>query len=257
MFGEPGHWTLEQGRELWRLRAGTSERFVLEQDGLTVAAAASFHADHHPTRRWAYIEVAEGSRRRGVATRAASELRQRAPEIGLRCKAEVGSAGEAFALSIGLEPLMCTRTLRVTGVPASPAVCSVEVVAASDAGHDVVDAWRRYYENGHRWDPTGSMPRSYWRETLGGPDDLVSTVELDGTIRGIAILGGAGDWAGGTVERDDPDAPAIVDPLIVAALQSCPVLEVEYDDWMVELVDVLARLHVEERDRSVILADPL
>ncbi len=198
------------------------------------------------------------ARQRGIGTFAIRELRRALPEHArLRVKCEVDSSGERFAAENGLIELQRTQSVVLNREPSQTGgmVDDVWATAASDAGDEVVDAWRRFYVDGHRWDPPALQPLAFWRSVLGGPDDTVFVWPSAPPYRGLAILGPDGSWAGGAVDRDDPDALRIADALLrsVAGRR----LEVELDGWMVEVAAALDGLATLVIDEAVILGDPL
>ena len=255
-FGAAPHWSIDQGRRAWRIAEDTAPAFAGTKDGRVVAAAGSFLLQLHPTRHWAFVEVVESERREGIGSTMLRELRRRLPDTAtLRCKAQVDSPGYRFAQRSGLEVLMATRTIRVERQSGLEPPDAVIVASASSVSDGAVDAWRRYYAEGHSWDPVGDLPLSYWRETLG-TDTTVLLWPATGSVRGIALVGPDGDWTGGAIERADPDGERIASALLAAAFLHHEVLDIEYDDWMVEVGAALATLRHEETDHSVILADP-
>lgn len=256
VFGPPPHWTIAQGRRCWTPRESTLQTsLVLVDGGDVVAAAGAFVPELHSERLWGFVEVAPSDRRRGLGSQAVEELRRRlSPEGRLRTKAEPGSPGDHFGRRHGLHPLQHTRTVRVTVEPRElgDEVGVVGVVAASD---DVVDAWRRYYVAGHSWDPPGQQPLSFWRQTLGSAEDVVLTWPSEPPFRGVAIVGPGGEWTGGAIERDDPEAVTVTTTLLGAAAHTTPTLEIELDDWMSEVRQALTSFRTEIVDQGVILAE--
>lgn len=217
--------------------------------------AGAFRPELHGERLWAFVEVAPQARRRGIGSRSVAELRKRLPPgARLRSKVEPGSPADRFARRHGLRPIQATKTVRVD-LDAVDDAHEVGEFSVDTAPDEVVDAWRRYYTAGHAWDPPSEQPLLFWRQAMGSADDTVLTWPAEPPIRGLAIVGPGGDWTGGSVQRDDPEAVATATRLLLAAASSSSTLEVELDDWMGEVHEALRPLRAEVVDRAVIFAE--
>lgn len=257
LFGVASHWTIAQGRQWWRpAQTELSASFAMEEEDQVVAVAGGFLPELHTRRLWAFVEVVPALRRRGIGARAVAELRSRLP-LGsrLRTKVEPDSPADWFARRQGLRPLQHTRTVRVV-LDAVGDRDGVGRFSVNSAPEEVVDAWRRYYVSGHAWDPPSEQPLAFWRQALGSADDTVLTWPSRPPFRALAIVGPGGEWTGGCIDRDDPEAVTLVTRLLAAAADSSsPTLEIELDDWMHEVHEVLRPLRTEVLDRAVILAE--
>jgi GNAT superfamily N-acetyltransferase len=260
-LGPVRHWSVEQGRAMWREPTDGerwSRAIVLCDGPDPVAVASAFHPRVHSLREWVYVEVAAGRRGQGVGTRALAELRRRLPETArpLRAKVQAGSAGARFAARHGLALIQRSRLVRVT-VPVGPVAADISV--GDDLDDRVVGAWRDFYIAGHDWDPVGEVPFDVWRE-LTPHDGFAVRVTRDGRIAGIGFVtpeDGRPQFVGGAVARDDPDAPGIAERLLAgAAHRAGPDLVVELDDWMADVTSAVTALPHTVLDEGHIVAEP-
>lgn len=229
---------------------------ALVEGDQVVAVAGAFTPELHGRRSWAFVEVIPSARRRGVGSQALDALRKLLPpDSPLRCKVAFSSAGDHFARRHGLYPLQHTKTVRITAPPVDRD-SDVGVVHANAVADEVVDAWRRYYLAGHSWDPPGDLPLSFWHQTLGS-DDTLLTWPSDPPFRAIAVLGPDGSWTGGSIARNDPEAVVMTTDLLSAAGRLFSSLEVELDDWMTEVAEAVINLQPHQLDHSVILGERL
>jgi GNAT superfamily N-acetyltransferase len=258
-LGPAAHWTVEQGRATWRVPSDDGERWwrtlvVLAGDE-PVAVASAFHPRLHNGHEWAYVEVAPRQRRRGVGALALDALRTALPAGAGRLHAKVaaGSPGQHFAEVCGFEPRHHTAQVHVT-VPARATSAAV----ARSIDDEIVDAWRRYYVAGHDWDPPGNVTDDVWR-SLFPPATQVLTTRRTGSITGIGMLvpiAGGAMFAGGPVDRHDPDGTAIATDLLGAAAGPAGgSLVVELDDWMTTLTATIAAWPHEVVDEAFVMAE--
>lgn len=256
LFGSAAHWTIAEGRRWWEpADCELSASFALADGGQVVAMAGAFRPVLHHERLWAFVEVTQQARRRGLGSHAVAELRNRLPTgARLRCKVAPDSPAEVFARRHGLRPIQATKTVRVhlDAIGDSSGIGRFSIDAAPA---EAVDAWRRYYTAGHAWDPPSEQPLTFWRGSMGAADDTVLTWPAEPPFRGLAIVGPGGAWTGGSVHRDDPDAVATAGRLLSAAASSSSTLEVELDDWMSEVDDALRGLRTVVVDQAHILAE--
>jgi GNAT superfamily N-acetyltransferase len=141
-----------------------SRTVVAEDSGVPVAAGTVYESALHPSRLWAYVEVAPDRRGEGLGRALLERLRTEAAGSpsgvqALRTKAAPGSAGERFARAAGLDPVQDSRVVRVAagalplqplrehpdGTPAQAvedlATGSVELTRALWAFYRAVHAW--------------------------------------------------------------------------------------------------------------------
>ena len=150
---------------------------VIDGVGIPVAAGVVYEASLHPERLWCYIEVARDHRRAGIGASLLAMLRREAEHAPsgvtkLRAKVEPGSAGAAFAETLGLAPIQRSRLVVVEPgalrLPVFPAKDDGGAASGENAGSDVVmdlatgsveltDVVGRYYTSIHGWDSPGVL----------------------------------------------------------------------------------------------------
>src|SRR5690348_3810663 len=94
-LGQAGHWTIAQGRAMFRPSTEGprwSRAVAVLDSGRPVAAAGAFHPRLHPGYEWIHVEVAEPFRRQGLGSLALDEIRRRLPDSArpLRAKVQAG-----------------------------------------------------------------------------------------------------------------------------------------------------------------------
>jgi GNAT superfamily N-acetyltransferase len=258
-LGPASHWTVRQGRAVWRPPTDGQQwsRAVVLLDGATpIAVAGAFHPRLHSSREWAYVEVAPTRRSRGWGTRALTELRRTLPATArpLRARVQGGEPGLRFAARHGMSAIQRSRLITVT-VPVEPLGPGVSVSA--DVDDTAVELWRDFYTAGHEWDSPGDVSFEVWRELTPRPSSVVR-VTRDRVV-GIAFVTPDPDGSrcvGGAIARDDPDALTIARQLLIGAASITPgALAVELDDWMWEIGAVVDTLPHEVRDHSFVVAE--
>lgn len=256
-LGPAGHWTVEQGRALWRPRTDGvrwSRALIVLDAGKPVAAAGVVHPRLHPAHEWAYAEVAPAHRRRGIGSHLLAELRRTMPDPAgpFKAKVQAGSAGWGFAAHAGMTSIQRTRMIRVSGVPREAP--STEVVVRSTFNDAAVATWRDFYVNGHAWDPPADVEPGVWRELLTDVQQ-VAVVRHGDTDAGIALVlphDGELRFAGGALRRDDPNAARVAKDLLlgISAVLGGTAFVVEVDDWMHEVDLALREFTTEVLDES-------
>jgi len=255
-LGSPDHWSVRQGRDAfaaWRDGERWGRCVVVCVDGEVAGAAGAFHPTLHSHREWAYVEVAPRWRRQGLGTFGLDRLRSVLPgdHLPLRGKVIAGAASQAFATAVGARRMLQrsrTVTLARSDLATSvPAGFDVRAEPAAHAGDEAVEAWRRFYVDGHRWDPVGELGHDRARELFFGGDGDALTVRSDGEPVGIALVGPAADRTavvGGPIDSDDPLGEAVARALLgaVADRWAAPLVEVELDDWMTPMVATIEAL---------------
>lgn len=159
---------LESDANPWR------RTIVAEDQGIPVAAGTVYSTKLHPTRLWAFVEVAKDHRRAGVGATLLTMLRREAAgalEAGLvsttalRSKVAPGTSGAGFAEAMGLAVLQRNRVVEVgPGALKLPvfgegteeeATARVQDLATGSV--ELTDVVGRYYESVNQWDPTGPL----------------------------------------------------------------------------------------------------
>ncbi len=150
-------------------------RTIVAQDqGIAVAAGVVYSTKLHPTRLWAYVEVAKDHRRAGVGATLLTMLRREAEgalaaglisTTALRTKVAPGTSGAAFAEAMGVVVLQRNRVVEVgPGALKLPmfgegsdeeAAARVQDIATGSV--ELTDVVGRYYEAVNQWDPTGTL----------------------------------------------------------------------------------------------------
>ncbi|WP_298582458.1 GNAT family N-acetyltransferase [uncultured Kocuria sp.] len=148
-----------------------SRTVVAEDSGVPIAAGTVYESALHPSRLWAYLEVAPDRRGEGLGRALLERLRTEAAGSpsgvqALRTKAAPGSAGERFARAAGLDPVQDSRVVRVEagalplqplrehpdGTPAQ----TVEDLATGSV--ELTRALWAFYRAVHAWDEPADLP---------------------------------------------------------------------------------------------------
>ena len=147
---------------------------VAEDQGIPVAAGTVYSTKLHPSRLWAFVEVAKDHRRAGVGATLLTMLRREADgalaaglvsTTALRTKVAPGTSGAAFAETMGLAVLQRNRIVEVgPGALKLPmfgegteAEAEARVQDLATGSVELTDIVGRYYESVNQWDPTGPL----------------------------------------------------------------------------------------------------
>lgn len=137
---------------------------VAEDDGVPVAAAVVYASAVHPQRLWFYAETAVAERRRGIATRLLSALREEISATSvdvpsaLKARfAEPSEASSGFLTTHGFAPIQTSR--RIVVGPGSLAVPEftedgLQLQDLATGSVELTGMVQRFYEATHAWDPT-------------------------------------------------------------------------------------------------------
>ncbi|WP_315914764.1 GNAT family N-acetyltransferase [Arthrobacter sp. lap29] len=147
---------------------------VATDQGIPVAAAVVYSTKLHPSRLWAYVEVAKDHRRAGVGATLVTMLRREADgalaaglvsTTALRTKVAPGTSGAAFAEAMGLAILQRNRVVEVgPGALKLPMFgegteeeAGARVQDLATGSVELTEVVGRYYEAVNQWDPTGPL----------------------------------------------------------------------------------------------------
>ncbi|MFF0988985.1 GNAT family N-acetyltransferase [Kocuria nitroreducens] len=148
-----------------------SRTVVAEDQGVPVAAATVYESALHPSRLWAYVEVAPERRGEGLGRVLLERLRTEAAGSpsgvqALRTTVAPGSAGERFARAAGLDPVQDSRVVRVEAgaLPLRPLrehADGTPAQAVEDLATGSVELTRAlwdFYRSVHAWDEPAELP---------------------------------------------------------------------------------------------------
>ncbi|MFC4334768.1 GNAT family N-acetyltransferase [Salininema proteolyticum] len=229
-------WTEAQGRQTFgEDRDGVKPkrcRVMRGADGDLVGVAAYGTNDHHPAYLYAYVEVAEKYRRRGVGKRAFAEVCRLAGHDGrdFDTKYLLDTPAHRFAEAMGFFRIQLVREpiVDVGALPDRDYGVTEYEPAKEEVPDDAVEAWGRFYEATHTWSPPRERDLAIWRE------DFFSVragrffeVRVAGKVVGVGFLNDSFSddpqedphpiFAGCSVDPADPEGPAIVTAMLKAA----------------------------------------
>lgn len=187
--------------------AGAAGSASASDDGVVVGAGAVQLNPLHPTRLWAFAEVATANRGEGVARELAARLRsvaaQAHPGMPLRTKVGPGSTGEKFAEAQGMLPVMTHRHVIVApgALPPQPigegdsATEAIEDLATGSV--ELTRAVGEFYRAVNAWDPPaeltiGQANKQFLSETSQAYGAIVLRRGVD---RGAGVRGTIGAFA--------------------------------------------------------------
>ncbi|MDO5618819.1 N-acetyltransferase [Kocuria sp.] len=176
-------------------------------DDVVVGAGAVQLNPMHPTRLWAFVEVATAARGEGVGQELAARLRGAAheqhPGLPLRTKVGPGTSGERFVQAQGMIPVMTHRHVVVApgAIPPQPigegesATESIEDLATGSV--ELTRAVGEFYSSVNAWDPPAELTLGQVNaQFLAESSQAYGAIVLRrGVDRGAGVRGSIGAFA--------------------------------------------------------------